>query len=188
VKHAIALLLAGCVSSASATTTPDSGMPTAGSPATEDTGTNNGIFGLHDSGTAWEDADGGLMMVVPTDAGADATEPELLDAGLDAAVLPMPDAGHDAGTVPVLGKTCDACTTNVDCAENYACLYVIDDGASACFLRVSSLPVGTYCGDLEPAGHLGTGCYGPCNANPVVCRADTTCTAWKAAYAGTSDY
>lgn len=181
----VLLLITGCMSSS--TTVEPPSAPTAGSSSADaDSGTNGSIFGLHDSGT-WEDTDGGLVMA-PEDAGPDAQEP--LDAGVDAATdaeLPMPDAGHDAAA-PVLGKTCDTCATNADCEAGYTCQYVVGDGASACFLRANSLPTGTYCGDLEPAGHLATGCYGPCNANPVVCRADPTCAAWKAEYAGVSAY
>lgn len=182
------LLITGCMSSA---TTVEPSGPTAGSPSTEaDASTNNGIFGLHDSGTAWEDTDGGLVMV-PEDASAppiDAQEP--LDAGTADAELPMLDAG-----TPPPGKTCDPCKTDADCAAAYRCYLRPKDGVKECFLfDDTSLydPIDptayTGCNKLLPLNHLRQQCYAYVPPGGVLCNKlwvcgpyddALTCAQWK---------
>lgn len=174
------LFLTGCMSSSTTIEPSNTELPTAGSSA--DTGMQDGIFGLHDSSTPWEDADGGLVML-SEDSGTDAQEP--LDASTDA-IIDSPDAGHDAA-VPELSKTCDLCTTDADCAMGYACQFRSVDSITECFLRTDTLPMGTSCYDLEPTGHLIENSEEACvpylpfgNGGP--------CETWQAAWAGKTAY
>jgi hypothetical protein len=184
--------ITGCMSSSSATTKPPNDMPTAGSSSPD---TLNGIFTVHDSGTPWEVTDSGLVMLSEdASAAPDAQEPLPVDASTpDAEALPTIDAGHDAGPPPPPpGKTCDLCTTDADCAANYACRYRTKDEVTECFLLASALPMGTSCYDLGPMGHLTGQCLSTCTL-PSVCAphlplgdGNTTCAQWKAAF--DSDY
>ena len=179
----VALAITGCMPSSGSDTTEPldpsgvSGVSAAG--ASADTGTDNGIFSLHDAGPSWEGADGGLTLL-PEDGGTDAQEPldaSTTDAATDAGGTT--DAGHDAGPPPEPGKTCDPCEMDADCAAGYVCLYRTQDGVKGCF-QLTVMGMGC------PAG-LGSVCFNSCSMNPSVCAptfsgANTLCTEWQAAY------